>query len=111
MEVPVPGRSYFLAVPADGGSYPRKLLLQSPLFSPWVPPWVLRSSPAVASKASIWLSVVASLAPWGTYLEDGGGVSDLCRDSSLILLRTLLAIFSLLFLFLVPGGLYLFYLF
>ena len=63
-----------------------------------------------ASNASIWLSVVASLAPWGTYLKDGGGVSDLCRDSSLILLRTLLSIFSLLFLFQVPDGLYLLYL-
>ena len=49
MGVPVPGRSYFLAVPADGGSSPRELFLQSPLPPPWVPPWVSRSSPASSS--------------------------------------------------------------
>ena len=49
-----------------------------------------------ASKASGCFSVVVSLAPWGIPFDDGGGVHDLFRESSLLFLRRLFSILSFL---------------
>ena len=68
MGVPVPSRFSFLAVPATGGLYPRKLLLKSPLPLPWVLPWVLQSS-SVGS--SVPLRPLTDSLSWLHWLRGG----------------------------------------